>query len=315
MRVLSIIVRRLLLSVPLLFLVSLISFVLASIGPGDVAGVILSTGATEERRAQVIEQLGLDRSLPEQYWSWLTNALSGDLGTSLFSGESVTGMLSNRVPVTLSLTLLTLVLSVTVGIALGVASAIRGGAVARVLDSIALVAMAVPSFWFAAILVYVFVIALPWFPASGYVPFGDSPSLWLKSLALPVFCLATSAVAGLALQMRGQMTATFQSDYVRALRANGLPTRSVLYRHVLKNASGPVITVSGLLVVTLLGGTVLMETIFGMAGLGTLAVQATARHDLPVIQGVVVYFTVIVIIVNLLTDLAQAALNPRVVVE
>jgi peptide/nickel transport system permease protein len=312
MRVVKIIGRRLMWSIPLLFAVSLISFVLASIGPGDVAGVILGTGATPEQRAQVTEQLGLDQSLPEQYWSWLSNAVRGDLGNSLFSGESVTGMLSNRVPVTLSMTLLTLVISVVVGITLGAISAIRGGAIARLLDGIALVAMAVPSFWFAAVLVLFFVIEISIFPASGYVAFTSSPSLWLKSLALPVFCLATSAVAGLAMQMRGQMVATFQSDYVRALRANGLPTRSVLLRHVLKNASGPVITVSGLLVVTLLGGTVLMETIFGMAGLGTLAVQATARHDLPVIQGVAVYFTIIVIVVNLLTDLAQAFVNPRV---
>jgi peptide/nickel transport system permease protein len=314
-RVVRIIVRRIVWSIPLLFAVSLISFVLASIGPGDVAGVILGTGATPEQRAQVTEQLELDRPLPEQYWSWLSNALHGDLGNSLFSGESVTGMLSNRVPVTLSLTTLTLIVSVLVGITLGVVSAIRGGVVARLLDGIALVAMAVPSFWFAAVLVLLFVINISIFPASGYVALTDSPSMWLKSLALPVLCLATSAVAGLAMQMRGQMVASFQSDYVRALRANGFPARSVLYRHVLKNASGPVITVSGLLVVSLLGGTVLMETIFGMAGLGTLAVQATARHDLPVIQGVVVYFTIIVIIVNLLTDLAQAFVNPRVEVE
>jgi peptide/nickel transport system permease protein len=136
--------------------------------------------------------------------------------------------------------------------------------------------------------------------------------MWFSSLVLPVICLATSSVAGLAMQMRGQMVATFQSDFVRALRANGLPTRSVLFRHVWKNAAGPVVTVSGLLVVSLLGGTVLMEQVFGMAGLGSLAVEATVTHNLPVIQGVVVLFTIIVIIVNLLTDLAQAALNPKV---
>ncbi|WEH12875.1 ABC transporter permease [Streptomyces sp. VNUA24] len=312
MRLASVMARRLAWSVPLLLLVSLISFVLASLGPGDVAGVILGTGATDAQRAEVTRQLGLDAPLPEQYWNWLSHALRGDLGSSLYSHESVTSMLSSRLPVTLSLTLLTLVLSVVLGILLGTVSAIRGGAAARLVDASSLMAMAVPSFWFAALLVVAFAVWLPLFPASGYVPFTMSPSMWLSSLALPVVCLATSSVAGLALQTRGQMVVTFQSDFVRALRANGLPTRSVLFRHVLKNASGPVVTLSGLLVVSLLGGTVLMEAIFGMAGLGTLAVEATTRHDLPVIQGVVVYFTVIVILVNLLTDLAQAALNPRV---
>lgn len=312
MRLLWTVARRLAWSVPLLLVVSLISFVLSSLSPGNVAGVILGTGATDEQRAEVTRQLGLDASLPEQYWRWLTHAVRGDLGNSLFSNESVTSMLSSRLPVTLSMALLTLVLSVVIGILLGTVSAIRGGALARLVDASSLFVMAVPSFWFAAVLVVAFAVWVPLFPASGYVPFAFSPSLWLSSLVLPVVCLATSSVAGLALQMRGQMVTTFQSDFVRALRANGLSTRSVLFRHVWKNASGPVVTVSGLLVVSLLGGTVLMEAIFGMAGLGTLAVEATAKHDLPVIQGVVVYFTVIVIVVNLVTDLAQAALNPRV---
>jgi len=315
MRIVSTIARRLLRSIPLLFTVSLVSFVLASLRPGDTAGVILGTGATPEQKAILTEQLGLDRSVAEQYWSWLTDAVRGDLGESLFSNESVTDMLANRLPATLSLALLTLIVSVVVGVVLGSISAIRGGAIARSLDGLALVAMSIPSFWFAAVLIVVFVVNFEIFPASGYVPFSESPSMWLKSLALPVFCLATSAVAGLAMQMRGQMVSTFQSDYVRSLRANGLPTRSILYRHVLKNSAAPVVTLSGLLVVSLIGGTVLMESIFGIAGLGTLAVEATATHNLPVIQGVVVLFTIIVIAVNLLTDLAQAALNPRVEVS
>lgn len=313
MRVVTVAGRRLLWSIPLLFVVSMITFTLAWLMPGDVASVILGTGATPEQKAQVIAQLGLDRPLWEQYWSWLFGALQGNLGTSLYSGESVTTMIAARLPVTLSLAFLTLVVSVVVGVALGAFSAIRGGVLARSLDSLSLIAMSIPSFWFAVVMVMAFAVALPIFPVSGFVPFEENPSLWFMSLVLPVFCLATSTVAGLALQMRGQMVATFRSDFVRALRANGISSRSILYRHVLKNAAGPVLTLTGLLIVTLLGGTVFMERVFGMAGLGTLAVSATARHDLPVIQGVVVYFTLVVVIVNLLTDVAYAALNPKVV--
>jgi peptide/nickel transport system permease protein len=313
MRIVTVAGRRLLWSIPLLFVVSMITFTLAWLMPGDVATVILGTGATAEQKAAVIEQLGLDRPLWEQYTSWLVQALQGNLGSSIFSGESVTTMLASRLPVTLSMAFLTLIVCVILGVALGAISAIRGGVIARSLDSLSLIAMSVPSFWFAAVMIIIFAVTIPIFPVSGYVQFADSPSMWFMSLVLPVFCLATSSVAGLALQMRGQMVATFRSDFVRALRANGISSRSILYRHILKNAAGPVITLTGLLIVTLLGGTVFMERVFGMAGLGSLAVNATARHDLPVIQGVVIYFTLVVIVVNLLTDVAYAALNPKVV--
>jgi len=240
-------------------------------------------------------------------------AVQGDLGSSLFSGESVTSMLASRLPVTLSLAVLTLLLTVALGVGLGALSAIRGGALARALDAGSLIAMSVPSFWFAAVIIVAFAVMIPLFPASGYVAFADSPYWWFMSLVLPVLALATSGVAGLALQMRGQMVAVLRSDFVKALRANGISPRSILFRHVLKNAAGPAVTIAGLLTVGLLGGTVFMERVFGMAGLGTLAVNATARHDLPVIQGVVVYFTLVVIAVNLATDFAYAALNPKVV--
>lgn len=313
MKILFVLGRRVVWSIPLLFVVSIITFALASLMPGDVASVILGTGSTPEQQAQLTEQLGLDQPVLVQYWSWLTGALQGDMGSSVYSNESVTGMLSSRLPVTLSLAFLTLIVCVILGVLLGTVSAIRGGVLARILDAGSLIAMSIPSFWFAAVMIILFAVTLPLFPVSGYVPFADSPQLWLASLVLPVFCLATSSVAGLALQMRGQMVATFRSDFVKALRANGISPRSILYKHVLKNAAGPVVTLTGLLVVTLLGGTVFMEKVFGMAGLGTLAVNATARHDLPVIQGVVVYFTLVVIIVNLITDVAYAALNPKVV--
>lgn len=313
MRILTVLGRRLLWSIPLLLIVSMITFVLASLMPGSVATVILGTGATPEQEAQLVAQLGLDQPLLVQYGTWLLHAVQGNLGNSVFSGESVAGMLSSRLPVTLSLAFLTLLVCVVAGLLLGTMSAIRGGAVARFLDATSLIAMSIPSFWFAAVMIMIFAVALPIFPVSGYVAFADSPQWWFMSLVLPVVCLATSSIAGLALQMRGQMVATFRSDFVRALRANGISQRSILYTHVLKNAAGPVVTLTGLLIVTLLGGTVFMEKVFGMAGLGTLAVNATARHDLPVIQGVVVYFTLVVIVVNVLTDVAYAALNPKVV--
>jgi peptide/nickel transport system permease protein len=304
--------RRLLWSIPSLVVVSALTFVLASLTPGDAARTVLGTNTDPAAYARIREQLGLDRSLPEQYGSWVLHAVRGDLGTSLFSGESVAAVLGSRLGVTLALILGATAVSALVGVAVGVFGAVRGGAAARAADGAAMLGMAVPTFWFGLLLILVFAVQLPWLPATGYVPFATDPGAWLQSLVLPVAALSVGGVATIAKQTRGAVVDAMGTEYVRAIRANGLPARQVVLRHCLKNAAVPVVTVVGLVMIALLGGTVLVEQVFGLPGLGQLAVSATAQHDLPVLVGVVTVYTLVVIVANLLIDLAYVRLSPRI---
>lgn len=310
--VVGVVARRLAMAVPLLFVVSAVSFVLVSLTPGDAAQQILGTQAPPEAYARVREALGLDLPLYEQYWQWVTHAVTGDLGASVFTGESVTHAIGSRLPVTLALIVGSLLLSVVVGVSLGVFSAVRGGAAGRAVDAFALVGFALPAFWVGVELIAVFAVKLQWFPATGYVPWAESPSDWLRSLVLPVLALALGGVAAVAKQTREAMLDVLGSEYVRMLWANGVSARSIYFRHALKNASLSVITVLGVQAVGLLGGTILVENVFALPGLGSLAVSASIQHDLPVVQGLAVCFTVIVVIVNLMIDLAYTWLNPKV---
>jgi peptide/nickel transport system permease protein len=307
-----IVLRRLLVSIPLLLLVSALSFFLASFTPGNVATSILGTSATPQAVADLLHRLGLDRPLWQQYGDWLGKAVTGDLGSSVYSNEAVTTILAQRLPVTLSLTILSLIVVIVLGIALGSLSAIRGGWLARVIDVVSVGGMAVPNFWSGAVLISLFAVSIRIFPASGYVALEQSPSGWLLALVLPVAVLAGTGVATIALNTRSEMIAAMQLDFVRSLRANGIPAGRVLFVHALKNAGGPIVTVLSLQFVGLLGGTIVIESVFGMGGLGTLAVQATHQHDLPVIQGIVMLFTVIVVVVYLITDIVYSVLNPKV---
>ena len=308
---LQLIARRLALSVPLLFVASALSFVLVSLTPGDAASSILGANATPERLAQLREQLGLDRSLPEQYAGWLSGAVRGDMGTSLTSGEAVVGALTARLPVTAALICGALAVAGVLGVGLGVVSARRGGRIGRAVDVASLVGLALPTFWFGLVLVSAFAVATPLFPATGYVPLADGPVQWARSLVLPVVTLSVGAVAFVAKQTRDSMLDVGDREFVRALRARGVPERTVL-RHALRNACIPVVTVLGLMVIGLLSGTVLAESVFALPGLGSLVVQATAQNDVPLVQGIVVSFTAIVIVVNLLVDVSYGVLNPKV---
>ncbi|WP_326731661.1 ABC transporter permease [Streptomyces phaeochromogenes] len=312
---LHVVSRRLLSAVPLLLVVSVLSFVLGSFAPGNVAESMLGEGATPQAVAKLNHQLGLDQPLLQRYWDWLSAAFHGDLGSSTFSGQPVTSLIADRLPVTLSLTILALVISIVIGVAAGAIGAIFGGVVARMMDSVSVLMLSIPNFWLGTVMIAVFAVQFRLFPASGYVPFGNSPSAWLSSLVMPVFCIAVVAIATIALNTRGAMLAALRSDFVRSLRANGIPARSVLFKHVLRNAGGLVLTIVSMLFVGLLGGTVLMEQVFGMAGLGSLATSATNQHDLPVVQGLVVLYTLIVIVVFALNDVALAYLNPKVVMS
>jgi peptide/nickel transport system permease protein len=307
--------RRLLLSVPLLFVVTALSFVLISLTNGHVAREILGLQASQREVATLQVRLGLNLPIYEQYWHWLKHALGGNLGTSWFNGLTVTQMIRPRIPVTVSLILVSLLVVSVLGVSLGIASAVRGGVIARFVDIFTMSGFALPAFWVGAILISLFAVRIHWFPAVGYVSPSQSWLLWLRALVLPVIALSLHSVAAVAKQTREAMLDTLGSEYVRMARANGVRNPSILFQHALKNAAIRIVTMFGILTVGLLSGTVIVETVFALPGMGSLAVTAAAQGDLPVVQGVAIYFTVIVVIINLLVDLAYTWLNPRVTAQ
>jgi peptide/nickel transport system permease protein len=309
---LRLIVRRTLLSVPLLFIVSTSTFVLVALIPGNIARTIVGAQATQQQYLSVRRSLGLNEPLYTRYWQWLEQALHGNLGLSLYSQQSVTSLLDGRLSTTLSLVVGATVVSAVVGVAFGVAGALRPGAVDRVVDGVALLGLSVPSFFLGFVLVEWFAVSLRFFPASGYVSFDVSPAGWLESLVLPVVTISAGGVAVIAKQTRDAMRDVLDRPFIRMLRATGIPRRSIIFKHALRSAAIPVVTIIGLVFVAVLGGSVVVESVFALPGLGSLAVQATTESDLPLIQGIALYFTVIVIVVNLIVDLAYGFLDPRV---
>jgi peptide/nickel transport system permease protein len=302
-------------SLALLFSITAATFVLASLAPGDAARAILNTQSgsyTMAQYRQVRHALGIDAPLPVQYWHWLDGLLHGSLGVDLFSGQPVAQELNGRLGPSLSIIAGTVLLSGAAGVALGIASALRRGALGKLVDVVSLLGLAVPNFWLALVLVELVAVRFRVFPATGYAPLGDGPAAWAQSIALPVLTLSAGAVAFVAKQTRDALSEVMGAEFVVMLRARGLSARSVVLRHGLRNAAIPVVTVLGLLLVSLLGGTVLVEDVFSIPGLGQQAVTAAGSHDLPVIVGVAFYFTVIVVIANLLVDVSYRVLNPRV---
>ncbi len=305
------VMRRVGSSIPALVAVSLLTFVLERLAPGDPAVTILGPSGTPEQYQALRDQLGLNDPVWQQYLHWLSKAARGDLGVSLFSGEPVSSIINQRLGITLSLVTGAIIVTAVLGVTLGVVGAIRGGRLGRVLDLLSLTTFAIPNFWLGMLLVAGFAVALPLFPATGYTSGTDSIPGWLGSLALPVTALALSGTAAVAQQTQGAMRDVLQSEFVRNLRLNGIAERSIIWKHGLKNAAIPVVTVLGVYFIALLSGTVVVETVFAMPGLGGLALQATTDHDIPMIQGIAVYLTMLVVVVNLLLDVAYGWLNPK----
>lgn len=312
---LRIALHRLAISVPMLVIVSVLSFVLAALLPGNSASSILGPDATPEQITALQHQLGLDRPLWEQYWNWLSGAVRGDFGTSLITGQSVSAELNQHIGVTLMLIVGTVVVSVLLGVLLGLVSAVRGGRLAVAIDWLSVVGLAVPNFWLALTLISIFAVALKWFPATGFVPIGTSVGDSLISLVLPVVTLSAVGVTGIAKQTRDALLSVLRSEYVTSLRGAGLSEPQIIWKHALRNSAAPIATQVGLFSVGLLGGAVLIEQIFVLPGLGGLAVSSAQQHDLPTLQAVVLLFTVVVVVMNLAVDLVVGWLNPRSRVE
>ncbi|WP_432840442.1 ABC transporter permease [Dactylosporangium sp. CA-092794] len=300
-------------SIALLLAVTGLTFVFASLAPGSAITAVLGndTAATPEQYEQVKHQLGLDRPLPAQYWHWLSGLLRGDLGNGLFDGQPITDALNARLGPSLSIILATLVVSGVLGIGVGVYSAVRGGVIGRLLDVVAITSFAIPNFWLAVVLIEVFAVQAGLFPATGYAPLATDPVRWAQSIALPVITLSAAATSFLARQTRDSMLRVLAKDFIVSLRAQGLSNTSIIFKHALRNAAIPVVTALGLMFIGLLGGTVFIENVFAIPGLGQVAVIAGVAHDLPKIEGIALYFAVFVIAVNLVVDVSYRVLNPR----
>lgn len=299
--------------VPLALLASLMVFSLVYAIPGDPVQAILGNDATPEQYDQLRSDLGLDRPLLVQYGSWLGGTLRGDLGQSLVSSESVSSAIVTRLPVTLSLTFGSLLVAIAVGLPAGIVGGLRPGSFADRASAVAAaIGLSVPGFFAAILLVIPFALWWGWFPATGYVGLTVDPLQWLRSVTLASVALGTAASAAIARQMRSSLIDVMDRPYVRTARAKGLPTRSIVGKHAMKNALAPVVTVIGFQVNALLGGSLIVEQIFALNGLGSLAVRSVFDRNIPMIQGVVVIGLVVVVAVNLLVDVCYAWLDPKV---
>ncbi|MES5823095.1 ABC transporter permease [Streptomyces sp. RG80] len=304
-------VKKLVRSVAVLFLVTFATFVLMyGNGPG-IARAVLGTEADAARVRAKVTELGLDRPLLVQYGSWLKGVLTGNLGDSFFTGQSVGSVLSARVPVTIALVVLALVLTAVVSVLLGVTAAVRGGWVDRVVQFLAVLGAAVPPFVVGIVLVFAFAISVRVFPATGYVSPDQSLSGWAKSITLPVLALLVGSVANAASQFRGAVKDTLSKDFVRTLRARGISESRIVFRHVLRNAGGPGLTALNLQTTALIGGAIFIEQVFALPGLGDLGNLSAQQGDVPVVMGAVLVTILVVLVVNILGDLANSALNPK----
>lgn len=305
------VVRRILVAAPILVVVSTLSFFLFQLIPGNPARTILGTMATQDQVDNLTAELGLNDPLPVQFLNWMGNAATGDFGSSFVSGQPVVTAILQAVPPTLSLAFLATLVSLLLGMGLGVLAALRRGLIDRIVYTFCSFLNAVPNYWIAAILILLFGVYLGWLPVGGYAS-SDDPSQWLVYLVLPVLAISLGGVARLTFQTRAAVVDVLSRDYVRTLRAAGISRTKIIAKHVLRNSAIPVVTVTSLTFVFLLGGVVVIETIFTMPGMGTLILRAVHSGDVPVMQGAIIFFSIIVIVVNLLTDLATAAIDPRV---
>jgi peptide/nickel transport system permease protein len=309
----SYILRRILVTIPVMAIVALFVFSLLYIAPGDPAAVIAGDQASPADVERIRQSLGLDRPFLVQFGSWLWRILHFDLGTSIFTNLPVTSMIAQRIEPTLSLMLLTLALTLVVAVPLGVVAAWKAGSlIDRTIMGFAVAAFSLPVFVVGYVLAYVFALELEWLPVQGYTPFSNGFWPWLQNLILPSIALGCVYIALIARITRASMLEVLQQDYIRTGRAKGLGQPSILFVHALKNAAVPIVTVIGIGVALLIGGAVVTESVFAIPGLGRLTVDAILRRDYPVIQGVVLMFSFVYTLVNLMVDLTYTLIDPRI---
>ena len=314
---LQFLLRRMLAVLPVLFVVSLVVFLILRLAPGDPAAVIAGNSATNEDIAKIQVQLGLDRSIPVQYGIWMGNVFRGDLGFSYYLNKPVTELIAQRVEPTLSLAFGTVILALLIAVPLGTVAAWRmGGWLDRLLSGFSVAGFSVPVFVIGYLLIYLFAIRLEWLPVQGYKsisgPSAAGPWAWMRQLILPWMTLAMIYVALIARVTRASVSEALTEDYIRTARAKGITESAVLLRHALANAAVPIVTVVGIGIALLIGGVVVTETVYAIPGLGSLTVDAVLNRDFPVIQGLVLLFSVSYVLINLLVDLSYLVLDPRI---
>lgn len=305
--------RRLLATLPVLLVVSVLVFLMLRLTPGDPAAVLAGDAASTEQIARIRANLGLDRSVPEQYAIWFGHVVTGDLGQSYYYKTPVTTLIAQRLEPTLSLATLTIVIAVIVAVPLGVLAAWRfGGWLDRGLMGFSVLGFSIPVFVLAYLLIWLVSLKLGLLPVQGYRRLAEGAGPWLRHLALPAFTLSIIYIALIARVTRASVLEALGEDYVRTARAKGLRESKVLVRHALANAAVPIVTVIGIGIALLIGGVVVTESVYAIPGLGRLTVDAVLARDFPTIQGVILFFSVAYVLVNLLIDISYVFLDPRI---
>jgi peptide/nickel transport system permease protein len=313
----SYIIRRCIQAIIVILIVTIMVFIGMRLLPGDPLFMLFNPNQlqnmTQEELDKIRHDAGLDRSLVVQYFDWMGGVFRGDLGDSILTEEPVSKDLAKRIPITAYLGVLAFIISIVIGIPAGIISAIRRGTwLDTVVTTLANLGITVPIFWLGIILMWAFAVKLSWLPTSGFTsPFED---FWLstKKLIMPVFCMSIFAIAGNARQARSSMLEVLRQDYIRTAWSKGLRERAVLIRHALKNSLIPIITLVGMGIAAIFGGSVLIEQVFNIPGMGRLAVDSLFQHDYPYVQGITLVMTSIVVFSNLLIDLTYGWLDPRI---
>jgi peptide/nickel transport system permease protein len=307
------IVRRILATIPVMGVVAIFVFSLLYFSPGDPAAVIAGDLATVDDIEKIRQQLGLNEPFLVRFSTWLFAILQGDLGTSIFSSLPVSTLIGQRLEATISLSITTIVLSVSVAVPLGVLAAARaGGWLDRLVMMFAVLGFSVPVFVLGYVLIFLFSLELDWLPVQGFVSIREGFWPFLRQLILPSLALGTIYIALIARMTRAAMLDVLSQDYIRTANAKGLGSEKVLLRHALKNAAVPIVTVVGIGVALLIGGVVVTESVFAIPGLGRMTVDAILRRDYPIIQGVILMFSFVYVLINLLVDLSYSLFDPRI---
>ncbi|HLQ95777.1 MAG TPA: ABC transporter permease [Pseudogracilibacillus sp.] len=307
------VIRRIVLLAVTLVLVSLITFFVFQIMPGNPARIMLGTEASESEVLHLEKQLGLDEPLLIQYKDWVKGILTADFGQSIKYSQPVSDLIISRLPVTLSLALMSIIMVVVVAIPLGVFMAQRQNKLSDlVFSSVTQLGMAIPPFWFGMLLIMYLGMVFSFFSVSGYVPWSESVQGALGSLLLPAITIALPQIAVKFRYVRNSILEQIGQDYVRTAESRGLGDRLIMFKHVLKNAMIPVLTIFGIILAEVVAGTVIVEQVFGLPGLGSLLVSSINYRDFPLVQGIVIYITLAVVIVNFIIDLLYTLIDPRI---
>ncbi|WP_066174889.1 ABC transporter permease [Bacillus marinisedimentorum] len=309
----SYIVKRLLSLIPVLLTVSIVVFLIIHFIPGDPAAVMLGSQATSEQLEVMRQEMGLNEPLLVQFSIWFMNMIKGDLGTSLVSGQTVLSLIADRLPATLNLIIYAITISILIAIPLGVLAAVKhNSSVDFASMLVALIGISIPNFWAALILIMVFSLNLGLFPSTGYISFTENFFQNIQHLALPAFSLGFIQAGIITRMTRSSMLDVLRQDYIRMVKAKGAPPFRVIFRHGLKNAMVPIITIIGINFGLLLGGTVVVESIFSIPGIGQLMIQSVLNRDYPVIQGIILVIATIYVFITLIVDLLYTYFDPKI---